>query len=65
MELDSRSINYHLAQYAQPKETTKDFTLFVAEKLQASKNVIDLGCGAGAATNYFAKKISFDEFLWN
>ena len=54
--IDSISMNYHMKQWNEPKESTKAFLNFFGNELSNSKVVIDLGAGAGAATYYFANR---------
>lgn len=54
-KMDSRQINYHMLQWDIPKQSTLAFERFINKNLSKSKNVIDMGAGAGAATSFFAK----------
>jgi trans-aconitate methyltransferase len=51
---DPISINYHMKQWVEPKESTKLFEKFIKFKLIPNITIIDLGCGAGAPTSYLA-----------
>lgn len=62
VKLDAHAIAYHLDQWDNPKESTKAFARFVADKLQASGRVIDFGGGAGGATSYLARAYPQIEF---
>ena len=60
--LDESGLQYHLAQWQNPKLSTKAFEVFVHKALLDTQSVIDIGCGTGAATAYIAErynKISF------
>jgi trans-aconitate methyltransferase len=64
-KLDSSSLRYHTKQWDTPKQSTKAFDLFAHNKIIGSKNIIDLGCGAGASTAYLAQRynnVSFTGF---
>jgi tRNA G46 methylase TrmB len=52
--LDKRALEYHQDRWEYPKESTFAFKAFIAKSLKTSKNVIDLGAGAGASTAYLA-----------
>ena len=56
---DSNSMQYHMSQYDNPKESTKAFFRFIEQRISNSSQVMDLGCGAGAATNFIGR--SFPE----
>lgn len=55
---DEKELAYHLDQYNNPKEYSKylikKFTEWRLDK--KTNSVLDLGCGAGAVTYYFAKE---------
>ena len=53
---DPISMEYHMRQWNEPKESTKAFLDFVGHELSNSKIVLDLGAGAGAATYYLASR---------
>jgi SAM-dependent methyltransferase len=55
-KLDEVALHYHQLQWQTPKQSTKALEEFAADKLKMAKKVVDLGCGAGAATAYFASK---------
>jgi ubiquinone/menaquinone biosynthesis C-methylase UbiE len=55
-EIDASGLEYHVLQWESPKQSTLAFERFVGSTLSKSKNVIDLGAGAGAATAYIANK---------
>ena len=66
--LDTDAYHYHKIQWETPKRSTVAFENFARDNLLKSKNVIDLGAGAGAATAYLAKIYShckFTAFDWN
>lgn len=56
---DEASLEYHIKQYDQVKESTKAFFDFLKENtdISLSKKLVDLGCGAGAATGYISSKL--------
>jgi ubiquinone/menaquinone biosynthesis C-methylase UbiE len=54
--IDPVSHEYHMGQWNEPKESTKAFANYFSEELSGSKNLIDLGAGAGAATFHLACK---------
>lgn len=68
---DAVSMEYHLKQWIEPKQSTIAFARFIKDQMESSKQVIDVGCGAGGATNLVSKKfpncnmlgIDNDEFL--
>lgn len=60
--LDDAARQYHLDQWSKEKDSTRAFSEFIAGKLNASKTVVDLGCGAGACTNYLAIKAPAVQF---
>ena len=53
---DPISMDYHMKQWNEPKESTKAFSNFFSKELSNSKSVVDLGAGAGAATYYLANR---------
>lgn len=53
---DPLSMEYHLSQWKVPKRSTLAFIEFCAKELESSRNVIDLGAGAGAATFQMSQK---------
>lgn len=53
-KLDAVALKYHELQWQTPKQSTKALEQFAADKLKSARRVVDLGCGAGAATAYFA-----------
>jgi SAM-dependent methyltransferase len=44
-------------------ESTKEFLAFISGNLTESRQVVDLGCGAGATTSYIASKFSGVSFI--
>ncbi len=60
---DPSSMPYHLKQYENTKESTIEFSNFISEEVSSSNFVIDLGCGAGAATTYLSKTFPDTKFL--
>lgn len=61
--IDPISMDYHMKQWNEPKESTKVFLETFSNELSMSKNIIDIGAGAGAATYYLAKRNSRTEFI--
>lgn len=60
--IDEIGLQYHMKQWESPKNSTESFEHFIKDEFARSKQVIDLGCGSGAATAYFAgnhKQIEF------
>jgi len=53
---DSISMEYHMKQWSDSKESTKAFLCFFADEIANSKNLVDIGAGAGAATYYLAAR---------
>ncbi len=56
---DEDSLEYHNKQYDQVKESTKAFLSFIQENTPTSLigRIVDIGCGAGAATSYISSKL--------
>lgn len=61
--IDPLSMDYHMKQWNEPKESTKAFWEFFSNELSTSKSIIDIGAGAGAATYYLANKYSRTNFI--
>jgi len=61
--IDPLSMEYHMKQWIEPKESTKAFSEFFSSELYKSKSVIDLGTGAGAATYYLANRNPGTDFI--
>ena len=61
--IDPLSMDYHMKQWNEPKESTKAFSEFFSNELSMSKSIIDIGAGAGAATYYLANKYSRTNFI--
>jgi SAM-dependent methyltransferase len=59
---EPESMEYHLRQWRQTKESTKEFISFLDGKVMPNKDYLDLGCGAGAAT--FALSQRFRDSKW-
>jgi ubiquinone/menaquinone biosynthesis C-methylase UbiE len=55
-KLDEVQMRYHKSQWDSPKQSTKALEAFAADWLKTARKVVDLGCGAGAATAYFAER---------
>lgn len=60
--IDESAYLYHLSQWVSQKQSTKHFADFLGERLYKALRVIDLGCGAGAATFYLAKRSPLTSF---
>lgn len=54
--LDSRQVECHRIQWDTPKQSTLAFEEFIKQHVSQSKNVIDMGAGAGASTSFLANK---------
>lgn len=61
--IDRLSLDYHMKQWNEPKESTKAFSNFISSELENSKSVVDIGAGAGAATYYLASRNSQTIFI--
>ena len=61
--IDPLSMDYHMKQWTEPKESTKAFSEFFSNELSRSKSIIDIGAGAGAATYYLANRNSGTEIV--
>ena len=61
--IDSVSMEYHIKQWNEPKESTKAFADVFRSKLANSLEVIDLGAGAGAATFFLANQFPQSNFI--
>jgi tRNA G46 methylase TrmB len=60
---DPLSMEYHIKQWVEQKESTKAFNEFFHQELADSMRVLDLGSGAGAATYFLAKQYPNTSFL--
>lgn len=61
---DPISMKYHELQWAQPKESTIAFETFLRKHIGSEpRSIVDLGCGAGAATSYLARAFPNHDFL--
>lgn len=49
-------MGYHLSQWKEPKRSTIHFERFAKDVLSGQGAVLDIGCGAGAATAYLASR---------
>lgn len=55
---DPISMKYHLNQFKFPKKSTIFFYNIIKKlNTKSTKNILDLGCGVGAATIYFKKQL--------
>jgi SAM-dependent methyltransferase len=55
-KLDPAGVEYHVRQWREPKRSTVAFEEFIRPRLQAQTKVVDLACGAGAATAFLARR---------
>jgi tRNA G46 methylase TrmB len=62
-ETNPLSMDYHMKQWNEPKESTKAFSKFFSNELSMSKSIIDIGAGAGAATYYLASRNLQADFI--
>ncbi len=60
---DPLSLQYHTKQWAEQKESTKNFNKFFQNELKNSTRVIDLGAGAGAATYFLSQNHPKTHFI--
>lgn len=60
---DPISMDYHMKQWDEPKESTKAFSDFISNELSKSNRVVDVGAGAGAATFYLASRNMRTNFI--
>jgi SAM-dependent methyltransferase len=60
---DSALQSYHLGQWKSPKRSTIQFADYVQDRIAASRRVVDIGCGAGAATAHLASRHSGSELV--
>jgi SAM-dependent methyltransferase len=61
--LDEAALRYHHSQWETPKRSTLHFARFAAPQIATSRSVVDLGCGAGAATAQLARESPSCKFL--
>lgn len=61
--IDQRALDYHLTQWETPKRSTLAFRDFAGDRIGASRRIVDLGCGAGAATASLAEHFPRQEFV--
>lgn len=62
-DIDEAAKAYHLAQWVNQKQSTSCFSDFVGDLCANSDQVVDLGCGAGAATFYLSQRHAGTRFL--
>ena len=55
--------SYHIAQWKESKRSTVQFGAFVDARAKVSRRILDLGCGAGAATSQLANSYPQTEFV--
>ncbi len=56
MKPDAETLAYHLRQWKEPYRSTVAFAEFIKPFVRRSTNIADMGCGAGAATDYLARQ---------
>lgn len=61
--IDAVSVEYHMKQWHDPKQSTKAFYDFFKLEFANSQKVVDLGTGAGAATFFLASKFPTTKFV--
>jgi SAM-dependent methyltransferase len=61
--IDERALAYHMVQWSEPKRSTLAFHEYAEAKLRSAGRIVDLGCGAGAATAYLASRHPDQEFV--
>jgi len=61
--MDAQWRSYHESQWYETKRSTELFSRFFHDQISHSRNVTDLGCGAGAVTFYLASLHSRVSFL--
>lgn len=59
---DPATLDYHTKQWVEPYRSTVHFSRFIADKMQSSLNVLDVGCGGGAPTCYMAGEFPHVKF---
>lgn len=59
---EPESMDYHIRQWRETKESTKNFISFLGDKVMPNRSYLDLGCGGGAAT--FALSQKFVNSQW-
>ena len=59
---DAETLAYHLGQWKEPYRSTVAFAEFIRPFVKPSQSIADMGCGAGAATDYLARK--FPKASW-
>jgi ubiquinone/menaquinone biosynthesis C-methylase UbiE len=60
---DPLSMNYHMKQWTDQKESTKAFANFFHSQLSVSRRILDIGSGGGAATFFLANEFLDTEFI--
>jgi len=53
----------HVGQWKSPKRSTVPFAAFIEARARASRRIVDLGCGAGAALSQLAAAHPHVEFV--
>ena len=61
--LDTAAYAYHLQQWDDQKRSTHQFADFVEDVCKQSREIVDLGCGAGAATFCLAQRHQNTNFV--
>ncbi len=60
---DKEFLKYHQSQWNKSKYSTGEFIEFISNELSASKNILDLGCGAGAAVAQISRNYPDCNFI--
>ena len=60
---DAAAMAYHFGQWSSPKESTLALAHFVADRIAGADQVIDMACGAGAATAHLAAQHPATRFV--
>jgi SAM-dependent methyltransferase len=60
---DQKSMDYHLRQWSDQKQSTIKFVDFANSWIKPSKMVLDVGCGLGAPTYWMAKSFELTQFI--
>ena len=61
--IDAETLAYNKRQYEQVYGSTVEFADFIAPLMHDAKNIVDIGCGAGAPTKYLADRFPQTELF--